>query len=242
MKFLKCCLYSILIAILIIILIKSVNYLRTENFENGTIAENSETIEEIKPKETKTEEIKPEETKTEEIINNQISEVSIGVNPTINNIAEEIAEPVDSTKTVDIAEQNVTTNIESKQEEIVIKPKFIDPEKSTIMDGPKFIPTELLNPWSQAYGEPGKDNYLIDLGCKNQDCGSFRFARGNSCGACGSPQYPVPFKLRIDPSICKNKDKYAPNPYMGSNGWDNSGQLCQTKENLNMLANRGGNA
>lgn len=234
MKFVKCCLYSILIVLLIIILIKTINALRYEGFDENVKAEETNIVEEPE----KTEEEKEEEVAIKEIeehVESKQEDKNI-----ITQIVDKVSDIVNTNTT--IVSQEPTTNIEGKQKDINIVPNVYDSVSSTIMDGPKLNKSEVLSPWYQAYGVPEKDNYLIDLGCENQDCGSFRFARSNSSGACGSPQYPVPFKLRVDPSICANKDKYLPNPYMGDNSWDSVGQSCQTKENLDALAGRGGNA
>ena len=83
------------------------------------------------------------------------------------------------------------------------------------------------------------NNYLLDTG-DDKDGGSMRYTKRSP--ACCAPTYPPPFKLRVDPTICKDKDNYAPSPYTGSDNWTNAGCACVTKKNLRHLAHRAGNA
>lgn len=64
----------------------------------------------------------------------------------------------------------------------------------------------------------------------------------NMCSKmCCSAQYPVPHKLEHDKKLCNLKN-FVPSNLMCNNAWQNSGCLCLTKPQANMLYNRGGNA
>ena len=88
------------------------------------------------------------------------------------------------------------------------------------------------------------NSFMIDLGgddkATNKDQGSGRF--NDRSPACCSPQYPVPFKLKVDKQILKDSKEFVPNPYMGNNNWMNAGCTCMKKVNASKLAKRGGNA
>ena len=130
------------------------------------------------------------------------------------------------------------TQKDQVREDPIIEPKYYDAKTDTIIDGVKMIPHSLLSPWSGAYMNQS-NNYMLDTG-DDLDGGSMRFTKRSP--ACCAPTYPPPFKIRVDPTICKDKDNYVPNPYTGSDNWSNAGCACATKKNILKLAHRGGNA
>ena len=137
-----------------------------------------------------------------------------------------------------ISEAAFETQKDQVREDPIIEPKYYDAKTETILDGVKVIPHSLLSPWANAYMSQ-TNNYLLDTG-DDLDGGSMRFTKRSP--ACCAPTYPPPFKIRVDPTICKDKDNYVPNPYTGSDNWSNAGCACATKKNILKLAHRGGNA
>lgn len=82
------------------------------------------------------------------------------------------------------------------------------------------------------------DSFLLDDGN-----GGKSGLHTNLCSkACCSSQYPLPFNLKFEQSVCENKNNFVPNNIMCNNAWQDSGCLCLTKEQANNLYSRGGNA
>lgn len=80
--------------------------------------------------------------------------------------------------------------------------------------------------------------YFLDDGA-NGEMG----LHNNLCSkSCCSDQYPTPFKLNPDKSVCENKGEFVPNNIMCNNAYQDSGCLCLTKKQAKFLGNRGGNA
>lgn len=148
----------------------------------------------------------------------------------------------DIVKVVDETEKPTQADFETQKDQVredpIIEPKYYDAKTDTIIDGVKVIPHSLLSPWANAYMTQ-TNNYMLDTG-DDLDGGSMRFTKRSP--ACCSPTYSPPFKIRVDPTICKDKDNYVPNPYTGSDNWSNAGCACATKKNILKLAHRGGNA
>lgn len=148
----------------------------------------------------------------------------------------------DVVKVVDESEKPTQADFETQKDQVredpIIEPKYFDAKTDTIIDGVKVIPHSLLSPWANAYMTQ-TNNYMLDTG-DDLDGGSMRFTKRSP--ACCSPTYSPPFKIRVDPTICKDKDNYVPNPYTGSDNWSNAGCACATKKNILKLAHRGGNA
>ena len=143
----------------------------------------------------------------------------------------------------EVEEPIPATQPDDKQEEINILPKFMDSVSSTVMDAPKMIPENAYSPWANVYmNDDGDNSFMIDLGDgpDNKDGGSGRFSERSP--ACCSAQYPIPFQVKVNDKVMKNKDNYVPNPYMGNNNWENAGCTCMTRENAIKLAKRGYNA
>ena len=173
-----------------------------------------------------------------------------------NNIIDISAETVDQTSISDtLAEletpqstQPITTkpSYTTQQTQVrsdpIIEPKYFDSSSDTVIDGVKVIPHSLSSPWANAYMKQS-NNYMLDTGHRNKnnyDNGTMRFTKRSP--ACCSPTYPPPFKIRVDPTICKDKKNYVPSPYTGNDNWTNAGCACVTKQNILNLAHRGGNA
>jgi len=138
-----------------------------------------------------------------------------------------------------------STNIEGKQEEITIIPKFYDAESNTMMDSAKMVNgIPMYSPWRKAIFSSNMDSsYMISLSDdpnSNQDEGSMRFTRRSP--ACCSAQYPLPFKLNVSQEIYENKDGLVDNYYMGNSAQDGAGCACANKYDIEQLATRGKNA
>ena len=242
MNFGKCLIYGIVIGVLIIILIKLIKSIK-ETFDE-TIEETTE----VKETETTSEPIKetskPTETKeikSDEGILSTIKSFVVGDKPQAS-----AAEQTESVKPdTELVEAINESELEGKSDDLTILPKFVDTTTSSVMDGVKLIPQKSVDAWQDVYMNSDNDNsFMIDLGgddkATNKDQGSGRF--NDRSPACCSPQYPVPFKLKVDKQILKDSKEFVPNPYMGNNNWMNAGCTCMKKVNASKLAKRGGNA
>lgn len=233
MNDIKKCIYIVLIIVLLIILYKSIKFLtKVEGFD------------EANPEITEPEITEPGITKDSSNSKEPSKDKSI-----IDMVSEKVSELVSGTPTVEMApiqvvsalENGTTHNVEGTQEEINIEPKFIDGPRGIIMDGSKMIPGKFLSPWAKAYTQTDKNDFLLSDGSesgKDYDIG-FNY---NSVG-CGSPTYPPPFKVPINPEVAAHTDDFVPNPYMGMNdNMHDRSVNCMTKQQARHLATRGGNA
>ena len=112
---------------------------------------------------------------------------------------------------------------------------------NAIMDGREFQNGTMETP-SAPDGPSGVDSipenyYFLDDG----DNGRMSIQHNLCSRSCCSDQYPTPFKMKYDPYVCKNKDKFIPSRIMCNNAFQDSGCLCLTKEQGEFLYNRGGN-
>lgn len=230
MSLLKCLIYGLIIAILVIIIIKLFSSVK-ENFDE-VIKNDAE--DDKMPAPADVELNKDEKVNTEiQVIPEEKGVISSVIDTVKDKLTskDEVEEPIPATQPDD------------KQEEISILPKFMDSVSSTVMDAPKMIPENAYSPWANVYmNDDGDNSFMIDLGDgpDNKDGGSGRFSERSP--ACCSAQYPIPFQVKINDKIMKNKDNYVPNPYMGNNNWENAGCTCMTRENAIKLAKRGYNA
>ena len=173
-------------------------------------------------------------------------------NNTINTSAETIDQTTISDTLAELETPQSTQPITTKpsyttqqsqvRSDPIIEPKYFDSSSDTVIDGVKVIPHSLSSPWANAYMKQS-NNYMLDTGSRNKnnyDNGTMRFTKRSP--ACCSPTYPPPFKIRVDPTICKDKKNYVPSPYTGNDNWTNAGCACVTKQNILNLAHRGGNA
>ena len=230
MSLLKCLIYGLIIAILVIIIIKLFSSVK-ENFDE-VIKNDAE--DDKMPVPADVEVNKDEKVNTEiQVIPEEKGVISSVIDTVKDKLTskDEVEEPIPATQPDD------------KQEEINILPKFMDSVSSTVMDAPKMIPENAYSPWANVYmNDDGDNSFMIDLGDgpDNKDGGSGRFSERSP--ACCSAQYPIPFQVKVNDKVMKNKDNYVPNPYMGNNNWENAGCTCMTRENAIKLAKRGYNA
>ena len=114
---------------------------------------------------------------------------------------------------------------------------YYDDNTYTIMSGPNFTAPEFQGIDKPPFAVVPQNSYLLDDGAG----GNMGLMTAPCSKSCCSDQWPLPFKLKYEPYICGNKDKYVPNNYMCNNAWQDSGCLCLTKDQSNFLENRGGN-
>lgn len=242
MNFGKCLIYGIVIGVLIIILIKLIKSIKEtfdETIEETTEVKETETTSE--PTKETSEPTKTKEIKSDEGIISTIKSFVVGDKPQAS-----AAEQTESVKPdTELVEAVNESELEGKSDDLTILPKFVDTTTSSVMDGVKLIPQKSVDAWQDVYMNSDNDNsFMIDLGgddkATNKDQGSGRF--NDRSPACCSPQYPVPFKLKVDKQILKDSKEFVPNPYMGNNNWMNAGCTCMKKVNASKLAKRGGNA
>lgn len=242
MNFGKCLIYGIVIGVLIIILIKLIKSIKEtfdETIEETTEVKETETTSE--PTKETSEPTESKEIKSDEGIISTIKSFVVGDKPQAS-----AAEQTESVKPdTELVEAVNESELEGKSDDLTILPKFVDTTTSSVMDGVKLIPQKSVNAWQDVYMNSDNDNsFMIDLGgddkATNKDQGSGRF--NDRSPACCSPQYPVPFKLKVDKQILKDSKEFVPNPYMGNNNWMNAGCTCMKKVNASKLAKRGGNA
>lgn len=120
---------------------------------------------------------------------------------------------------------------------IKITPTAIHEDTKIIESGPEFQEQKLLSPWYKAYTGNLKNYYLLDDGA-----GGSAGLHFNQCSkSCCSDQYPLPFKMPAD-AACDSKDEFVPTNYTCNNAWQDSGCVCLTKDQANLLGSRGGNA
>ena len=242
MNFGKCLIYGIVIGVLIIILIKLIKSIKEtfdETIEETTEVKETETSSE--PTKETSEPTETKEIKSDEGIISTIKSFVVGDKPQAS-----AAEQTESVKPdTELVEAINESELEGKSDDLTILPKFVDTTTSSVMDGVKLIPQKSVDAWQDVYMNSDNDNsFMIDLGgddkATNKDQGSGRF--NDRSPACCSPQYPVPFKLKVDKQILKDSKEFVPNPYMGNNNWMNAGCTCMKKVNASKLAKRGGNA
>lgn len=242
MNFGKCLIYGIVIGVLIIILIKLIKSIKEtfdETIEETTEVKETETTSE--PTKETSEPTESKEIKSDEGIISTIKSFVVGDKPQAS-----AAEQTESVKPdTELVEAVNESELEGKSDDLTILPKFVDTTTSSVMDGVKLIPQKSVDAWQDVYMNSDNDNsFMIDLGgddkATNKDQGSGRF--NDRSPACCSPQYPVPFKLKVDKQILKDSKEFVPNPYMGNNNWMNAGCTCMKKVNASKLARRGGNA
>jgi hypothetical protein len=127
-----------------------------------------------------------------------------------------------------------------KQEEIPIKPTYVNTDVRSLMSGSGFIPQEQISgPWSM---EDNTNKYGIIDGLDDGANGSLGLHFAMMSPSCCSEQYPPSFPLKTDKFICNNKDKFGPSPFIGNNAWQDSGCVCTSTAFLKHMSERGGNA
>jgi hypothetical protein len=151
---------------------------------------------------------------------------------------EHLETTIEEEKEDKIESKDASHKMELQQPDLQIKPTFFDAGSGTIMSGSEFIPSQFLSPWYNAYTGNVKNQYLLDDGA-----GGAAGLQFNMCSkSCCKEQYPLPFKMPVDSAVCNSKDKFVPNNYTCNNAWQDSGCVCMTKEQADLIGDRGGNA
>lgn len=120
-------------------------------------------------------------------------------------------------------------------DEMRLRPK-LDPTTGLMVDGPGYESSEVEGAPEVPVSVPS-NYYLLDDGA-----GGEMSIQNNLCSkSCCSAQWPTPFKMKYDPYVCQNKDKFVPSRYFCNNSFQDSGCLCLTKKQAGFLYNRGGN-
>ena len=120
-------------------------------------------------------------------------------------------------------------------------PVRFDPKTGSVITSPDFIPQYIQPAWGTPLNNDngnGSKYGQIDLAT---DLGTDTLAFNLCSKSCCSDQYPVPFALPIDPQVCANKNKFVPSSYTCNNEWNDTGCLCMTKKQGNLISNRGNN-
>lgn len=113
---------------------------------------------------------------------------------------------------------------------------YFDPKTGTMMDGPGWI-DPILEQTEPSKGNTPANYYLLDDGAMGK-----MSIQNNLCSrSCCSAQWPTPFKMKHDPYVCANKDKYIPTHITCNNVFQDSGCLCLDKDQAAFITNRGGN-
>ena len=244
----KCILYTILIILIICLLTKIITVYK-EHFTGSDDYQESDQQEIEEP------EVEIDDGAYNNLLDNTNDYIDLednlapveteekGIIETVKNKIADTYSKITSSFTEKPAEDS--TNIEGKQEDITIIPKFYDAESNTMMDSAKMVNgIPMYSPWRNAIFSSNMDSsYMISLSDdpnSNQDEGSMRFTRRSP--ACCSAQYPLPFKLNVPQEIYDKKDGLVDNYYMGNSAQDGAGCACANKYDIEQLATRGHNA
>lgn len=131
--------------------------------------------------------------------------------------------------------ENSILEINASKADIQNPVKNMNLDVRTIMASEDFIPNPYVIP---PFGSSPEDMKQLEA----KDGSYYDLSYNLVSPACCTVQWPVPFKLDSDPLVCAQKDKFVPNQYMGNNNFQNAGCMCATKEQIDFLRSRGGNA
>lgn len=116
-------------------------------------------------------------------------------------------------------------------------PPSVDPKTGIIMDGPGFEKSDIEGAYIEGPSGVPSNYYFLDDGA-----GGEMSIQHNLCSkSCCGEQYPTPHKMKHDPYVCANKDKFVPSRIFCNNTFQDSGCLCLSRKQAQFLYNRGGN-
>ena len=124
-----------------------------------------------------------------------------------------------------------------------VQKPHVNPTVGSLIDGPGFegVPEKITPQYARVFQPAGSsvpsNYYFLDDG----DGGDMSIQYNLCSKSCCSPQWPTPFKLKYDPYVCANKDKFVPSRIFCNNTYESSGCLCLTKDQARFIYNRGGN-
>nr|QBK88791.1 MAG: uncharacterized protein LCMiAC01_04730 [Mimivirus LCMiAC01] len=113
----------------------------------------------------------------------------------------------------------------------------VDAKVGSLIDGPGYEVGGVASAYQPAYASIPSNYYFLDDGA-----GGAMSIQHNLCSkSCCSEQWPTPHKMKHDPYVCGNKDKFVGSRIMCNNTFQDSGCLCLTKKQAAFIYNRGGN-
>lgn len=120
---------------------------------------------------------------------------------------------------------------------MVQDPSYVDPKAGAVMDGPGFEKGEIDDVYKESPNSIPSNYYFLDDGADGE-----MSIQHNLCSkSCCSEQWPSANKMKYDPYVCQNKDKFVRSNIFCSNSYNDSGCLCLNKSQASFLYNRGGN-
>lgn len=113
-----------------------------------------------------------------------------------------------------------------------------DPNTESIQSGTFFIPQPV---YISAQGEVVSLTGDSSLGIKSVDeVPTNDGIGGDICSkSCCDTQWPLPFKIEVEPNVCSSKQEYYPSTYSCNDSVNDVGCLCMTKKQKDLLVNRG---
>jgi hypothetical protein len=129
-------------------------------------------------------------------------------------------------------------------------PTHYDPQTGTMMTSPDFIPQNIESAWEHVEPawstSPSSEHQKSDfdkIGAFDSatDLGKNTMAFNMCSKSCCSKQYPLPFKMPVNPEVAENIKDFVPSRFTCNNYWEDAGCLCITKDQSDNLAQRGGN-
>ena len=129
-------------------------------------------------------------------------------------------------------------------------PTSYDPTTGSMMTSPDFIPQKIETAWEHVEPAWSTSSTKSQSNSDFDKVGAFESATNlgkntmafNSCSkSCCSKQYPLPFKMPVNPEVAANMKDFVPSRFTCNNYWEDAGCLCITKDQSDNLAQRGGN-
>ena len=90
---------------------------------------------------------------------------------------------------------------------------FVDPQAGTLINGPGFEKGDTDDIYQPASTSIPSNYYFLDDGADGE-----MSIQHNLCSkSCCVSQWPTPFKMKYDPYVCQNKDKFVQSRIFCSN-------------------------
>lgn len=101
---------------------------------------------------------------------------------------------------------------------------FVNPKTGSLIDGPGFERGDVEGVTQETMSMIPSNYYFLDDGAAGE-----MSVQHNLCSkSCCSAQWPVPFKQRMDPYVCGNKDQFVPSNLMCNNTFQDSGLTARS--------------
>lgn len=114
---------------------------------------------------------------------------------------------------------------------------LINPRVSSLADGPGYEVGPMDEANQSAFANIPSNYYFLDDGA-----GGEMSVINNLCSkSCCSEQWPLSFKMKHDPYVCQNKDKFVPSNMFCNNSFQDAGCLCLGRNQSKFLMTRGNN-